>query len=177
MLSNVHIEVKIVLQGGAALCEHPAPHEQAEYASVWRTPLQNLLCAAAPDAKQIHIQQWKFGASSTKPTVIRAMGIPQAAGVLHRHEVPGCVKPVKVLAGIDDSGTFRTAQAKEYPTELCKALVATLLDGLARRRTRSGQVVRHVNQLKEQEWQWLQQVIQRSNAQYADHFLPDYQPY
>ena len=60
MLSNVFIEVKIVLHGGACPLEHPAPHAQEEYASVWRTVLQRLLCAAAPQAKQVHIQQWKY---------------------------------------------------------------------------------------------------------------------
>ena len=40
MLSNVKIELHIVLRGGAAIMEHPSQHSDADYASVWRTSLQ-----------------------------------------------------------------------------------------------------------------------------------------
>ena len=93
MMSNVYIEIKIVLRGGAAIQEHPAPHDDETYASVWRTDLQRCICSTAPCAQQVRIQQWKFGATAVKPTVLRTMGISRAAGILHRHEVPGAVKP------------------------------------------------------------------------------------
>ena len=48
ILSNVKIELAVVLHGGAAIQEHPAPHEDTCYASVWHTELQNLFRAGAP---------------------------------------------------------------------------------------------------------------------------------
>ena len=177
MLSNIEIELKVVLNDGAALQEHPAPHDQEEYASIWRTALQRVLCRAAPHSKQIRIQQWKYGSSAVKPTVIRAMGLPHAARSLHRQADHCCARPVNPLQGVDEAtGLFRTAQAKEYPSGLCKALVITLFEGLAERRRTEGSAIRSVSQLGEREIKWLHTVTQRSKTVFAEHFLPDYQP-
>ena len=135
MLSNLKIEITVVLNGGASLLEHPDIPECPEYASVWRTPIQSRLCQAAPGHQRLHIQQWKYGAKAIKPTLIRAMGLPASAAVLHGQALPDVVKPVQQLSGRDEmTGQFRTACAKEYPEGLCKALVITLFKGLARRR-------------------------------------------
>ena len=48
MLSNLKIELTVVLNGGAALLEHPDIPDDPEFASVWRTPLQQRICGAAP---------------------------------------------------------------------------------------------------------------------------------
>ena len=177
MLSNIEIEIKVVLRDGAALQEHPAPHDQEEYASVWRTALQRVLCRAAPHSKQIRIQQWKYGSAAVKPTIIRAMGLPYAAQSLHRQADPLRVRPEKLLQGVDEAtGLFRTAQAKEYPSELCRALVVTLFEGLAKRRRAEGSTIRYASQLGEREAQWLSTVMQCSQTVFAGHFLPDYQP-
>ena len=177
MLSNIEIEIKVVLRDGAALQEHPAPHDQEEYASVWRTALQRVLCRAAPHSKQIRIQQWKYGSVAVKPTIMRAMGLPYAAQSLHRQADPLRVRPEKLLQGVDEAtGLFRTAQAKEYPSELCRALVVTLFEGLAKRRRAEGSTIRYASQLGEREAQWLSTVMQCSQTVFAGHFLPDYQP-
>ena len=53
------------------------------------------------------------------------------ATILHKQAVPGLRKPTCTLAGRDEqTGQFRTACAKEYPAELCRALVVTLSQGL-----------------------------------------------
>lgn len=177
MLSNIEIEIKVILRSGAALQEHPAPHDQEEYASVWRTAVQRVLCRAAPHSKQIRIQQWKYGSTAVKPTIIRAMGLPYAAQSLHRQADPHRVRPEKLLQGVDEAtGLFRTAQAKEYPKDLCRALVVTLFEGLAKRRRTEGSTIRYASQLGEREAQWLRTVTNRSKTVFADHFLPDYQP-
>lgn len=176
-LSNIEIEIKVVLHNGAALQEHPAPHDQEEYASIWRTALQLVLCRAAPHSKQICIQQWNYGSLAVKPTVIRAMGLPHAARSLHRQADPRYARPVKQLEGVDEAtGLFRTAQAKEYPPDLCKALVITLFEGLAERRRTEGSAIRCVSQLGEREASWLHAVMSRSQTVFAEHFMPDYQP-
>lgn len=104
------------------------------------------------------------------------MGLPFAARSLHRQADPHVVRPEKTLQGIDEtSGLFRTAQAKEYPSGLCRALVVTLFEGLAYRRRTEGCVIRKVSQLGERAQEWLRLVGQRSQTNFAEHFLPDYQ--
>eukprot|EP00435_Cladocopium_sp_Y103_P020974 s3999_g5.t1 len=177
MLSNIKIELHLVLNGGASILEHPEIPEPEEYASVWRTPLQNRLCRAAPGHQRWHIQQWKFGSPAVKPTLLRAMGLPKSAAVIHSLARSDCVRPQKVLSGVDEStGQFRTACAKEYPPDLCKALVYTLLNGLSRRHHAEGACVRHVSLLGERDRQWLDCVIQIAQHSFSDHHFPDYQP-
>ena len=82
-----------------------------------------------------------------------------------------------MLHGVDaTTGMFRTAQAKEYPAGLCRALAVTLFEGLAHRRRTRGCVIQPVSQLGERETNWLRLVGQRSQTNFAEHFLPDYQP-
>ena len=137
MLSNLKIEIGVVLQGGTSIMGHPNLAEGEDYASTWRMPIQSRLWKAAPGHQHLHIQQWKYGADSIKPTptLLRAMGLPPSATTLPGQALPGLTKPLKVLAGRDElTGQFRTAGAKEYPEGLCKALVHTLFGGLATRR-------------------------------------------
>ena len=177
MLSNLKIEITVVLHGGASLLEHPDIPECQDYASIWRTPVQYRLCHAAPGHQRIHIQQWKYGSKAVKPTLIRAMGLPASAAVLHGQALQGLAKPEKHLSGRDvETGQFRTACAKEYPEGLCRALVTALFQGLAKRRRAEGIVVRPMSQLGERDIQWLTLVEHLSNTNFVSEFLPDYQP-
>ena len=88
MLSNVRIELQIVLQGGAAIMEHPAQHSEPDYASVWRTSLQQVLCGRAPGFHLLNFQQWRFGADVIKPTTLRIMGLPHSARTFHAEADP-----------------------------------------------------------------------------------------
>ena len=83
MTSNVSIEVEIVLNDGASVMEHPAPHSNPDYASVWRTALQRLICGGAPGFQLLEVEQWRYGASPVKPTTLRLMGLPPSAEILH----------------------------------------------------------------------------------------------
>ena len=177
MMSNLKIELTVILHGGASLLEHPEIPECSEYASVWRTPIQSRLCQAAPGHQRIHIQQWKYGAQAVKPTLIRALGLPASAAVLHGQVLPEATKPVQQLSGRDElTGQFRIACAKEYPEGLCKALVITLFHGLARRRHVEGLNVRPMSLLGEQDQTWLTLVSTLSATNFVSDFLPDYQP-
>eukprot|EP00435_Cladocopium_sp_Y103_P028906 s1595_g7.t1 len=152
MLSNIKIELHVVLNGGASILEHPEIPEQEAYASVWRTPLQDRLCRAVPGHQRLHIQQWRFGAKAVKPTLLRALGLPKCAAVLHGLAMDDCERPQNVLSGVDSStGQFKTACAKEYPPHLCKALVFTLLNGLSRRYHAEGACVRKISLLGERD--------------------------
>lgn len=130
--------------------------ENQDFASVWRTPLQHRICGAAPGHQRLHIQQWKYGAAAVKPTLLRAMGLPRSATIMHDQIIPGLSKPTSTLAGRDaQTGQFRTACAKEYPSGLCRALVVTLFSGLAKRTQSEGIVVRNLSQLEERDRKWL----------------------
>jgi hypothetical protein len=177
MLANLRIEVAVVLRGGAAILEHPEIPEDDTFASVWRTPIQHRLCGAAPGHQRLHIQQWKYGAPAIKPTLLRIMGLPRSATILHAQALSGVSKPDRVLAGRDEvSGQFKTACAKEYPSGLCRALVVTLLSGLATRRQTEGVALRSWAQLEERDKHWLGCVAYHSATSFSSSFLPDYQP-
>ena len=178
MLSNVKIELGVVLLGGAAIMEHPDFPPCDEYASVWKTPLQSKICNAAPGHQRVHVQQWKYGAASIKPTLLRVMGLPPAAATLHRHVLPDQVRPSAVLSGRDETtGQFRTAGAKEYPPGFCAALVHTLLGGLAARHCKESLRVVQWSQLEERDRDWITAVELASSRCISSHFLPDYQPH
>ena len=168
MLSNVKIELEVVLNGGAAIQEHPAPREDTSFASVWRTKLQNLFCAGAPGFQRLTIHQWKFGATAVKPTTLRRMGRPPSARVLHGQALVDVVKPISALAGLDECGKFR---AKEYPEGLCRALAVTLLQRLAQRRHKEGLAVRLASQLEERAIVWLGSVATSSATSFSSHFI------
>ena len=177
MLSNVKIELHIVLRGGAAIMEHPSQHSEADYASVWRTSLQRVLCGRAPGFHLLHFQQWRFGADAIKPTTLRVMGLPHSAKTFHAEAYSNVTKPCATLEGIDPlTGLFKTARAKEYPSGLCRALVITLLKGLAERRRRCGVQCLDFSLLKERDANWLRTVAAASQHCTAATFMPDYQP-
>eukprot|EP00435_Cladocopium_sp_Y103_P009264 s426_g2.t1 len=177
MLSNVKIELNVVLHGGASILEHPDIPEQPEYASVWRTPLQDKLCRAIPGHQRLRIQQWKYGAPAVKPTMLRALGLPKSGAVLHGQALSDVSRPQNLLMGVDEStGQFKTACAKEYPPQLCKALAFTLLNGLACRRRTEGVRVRCISQLGERDRSWLDCVVHASVHSFSSHHFPDYQP-
>ena len=167
MLADLKFEVGIVLGGGAAMLDHPAPAENEQYASAWRTRIQRML-NSAPGAQRIAIQQWRYGAAAVKPTTIRVLGLPPSAKHLHDQGDTQAVKPANFLAGVDETtGQFRTAQAKEYPSGLCRALVITLFRGLALCRRRDGVALRSLSQLGERDGQWLRNVAKVSHEEFA----------
>ena len=105
------------------------------------------------------------------------LGLPPSARVFHGEALPNLKKPTTSLEGLDPhTGKFRTACAKEYPSGLCRALVVTLLKGLADRQRREGVQIKELSLLGEHDSQWLQQVVECSSHCVATSFLPDYQP-
>ena len=83
MTENVLLELEVVIHGGAAALEHPAPPADEDYASVWRTALQRVLCGHAPGYQMLNVQRWRYGAEAVKPTTLRLMGLPPSAKILH----------------------------------------------------------------------------------------------
>ncbi len=139
MLNSMLLEVLISWAGGGSIMEHPAIPENEEYASIWRTLIHRHLIMRAPMAQMVRIEQWRYGAPSVKPTILRGLGLPKLAKHLHACKQPDLKRPTTVLAGFDRTkGCFRTSAAKEYPAGLCEALVRSAFQSLKLRLLRSG---------------------------------------
>ena len=56
--------------------EHPALPDDEGFASIWRTMIHRLLLMRAPMAQLVRIEQWRYGAMSVKPTILRGLDYP-----------------------------------------------------------------------------------------------------
>ena len=178
MLNSLHLDVTVVTHGGFSLMEHPDFPSADEMASIWRTAIHRNLMMAFPGATEHHIRQWRYGAVSNKPTLLRALGMDRQTtqSALRTHEIDGIQYPRFQLGGVGLDGQFRTAQAKEYPPQLCKGLVAVVMAN-ARRKIRAGQTrVVSLSSLSGDEMQWLNDITTAGHTIVQDRWLPDYQP-
>ena len=104
-------------------------------------------------------------------------GLPPSSNVFHAEEIPGLQKPCNILEGFDHTEKrFRTAEAKEYPAGLCKAMIITLFNGLRTRIRQEGSRIHSFNDLRPEDGQWMLRVAEASGTVFASDFLPDYQP-
>ena len=177
MLNNVFLDVLTTLKGGVSLKEHPAWPVNPDHASIWRTPLHVELVKQVALTNEVLIYQWKFGAASVKPTVIRTLGMKHPRDVFRSCELEGVQKPDAQLGGLNESGEFRTASAKEYPDAMCKALVCAGLSSLRHKITTEGVRRLVVNDMSPKLADWLQNVVEAGSEIRTDaQWLPDYQP-
>ena len=115
--------------GGVAAVEHPAEPPEAEAASIWRTPIMQLLLAL-PECEALTLAQGLWGAQSSKPTTLGVLNAPQMKYELHRGRVTTEV-PKGTSVGKDASGHWATARLKEYPPGLCLSLARGILSAVA----------------------------------------------
>ena len=115
--------------GGVAAVEHPAEPPDAEAASIWRTPIMQLLLAL-PECEALTLAQGLWGAQSSKPTTLGVLNAPQMKHELHRGRVTTEV-PRGISIGRDASGHWATARLKEYPPGLCLSLARGILSAVA----------------------------------------------
>ena len=177
MLHSLLLEILISLSGGGSIMEHPALPDDESFASIWRTVHHRCIVMRAYLAQMIYIEQWRFGAQSVKPTILRGLGLPKLARHIHSCRVPGLPRPTKVLSGFDRTAKqFRTSAAKEYPPQLCEALIRSAFLSLKMRVQRSG--VHHVpwDNLDAGAREWVQALATCSCTSFAASYLPDYQP-
>lgn len=132
-LNSALLETWVAIKGGCSIMEHPTQRE-APHPSTWSTAIAKMQ-QKLPGYVMATIEQWKYGASAVKPTALRGLGFDPKG--YHKALIDGAdtsrTKPSAQLSGVDDSGKFRTEAAKEYPTELCRALAITLLTEAQRR--------------------------------------------
>eukprot|EP00435_Cladocopium_sp_Y103_P004676 s2501_g1.t1 len=157
--------------GGLFIEEHPGVPRQEHHPSVWRSAIVQFFCKHL-DIVLHHIRQWRFGASSVKPTGLLALRLPHFARDLYHHALPEVTRPETHAIGVDGSGQFRTSCHKEYPS----ALSAGLANALAQERTFRARTMRMVDRPAPQTCDWLLEV-HRACAVIRDSttWLPDFQ--
>ncbi|CAL1155566.1 unnamed protein product [Cladocopium goreaui] len=117
------------IEGGIAAVEHPAESPHPEEASIWRTPIMQLLLSL-PECESITLAQGLWGAQSAKPTTLGVLNAPQLKQELHRGRITTEV-PKSTSIGKDASGQWATARLKEYPPGLCLALARGFLRAIS----------------------------------------------
>lgn len=110
--------------------EHPAEAFWSPASpSIWRLDITKVLRLSK--AVCLHrFDQSVHGQVSQKPTNLLALRAPTLANYLYSYQLHDTA-PLPVIAaltGKDAKGQWKTAQAKEYPPSLCKALALTIHD-------------------------------------------------
>lgn len=116
--------LELIITGGCAIVEHPAPPPGQDSPSIWKLPVINALldCAGVSTCK---FAQGLLGAPTAKPTQLLLLNLPGLIHTLHRWRV--CVDLPKGSAiGLDSDGQWRTSPLKEYPPAMCGALADSL---------------------------------------------------
>lgn len=173
-LQGMVVAAWTVCQGGIYLSEHPWKPDDPQRVSIWTSPWVEFLLQL-PQAHLHRVCQWRWGAEVSKPTGILAINCPRFAVSMYKRQLPDVQKPTQMAIGKDhETGQFKTAALKEYPSAFSQALAGAIADQLEvsfRRRTFC------VNSLAPFTTEtWLQEALSdcsviRANAQ----FLPDYQ--
>eukprot|EP00435_Cladocopium_sp_Y103_P018075 s1433_g4.t1 len=177
LFHSVIAETALVLVGAGSIMEHPREHPDDDRVSVWRTLFHRQWIRRLPDSHEHHIEQWRFGSSGVKPTTLRALnlGPPSlVADTLAAAADPLAIRPCMPLRGRAEDGSFRTAAAKEYPSNLCRSLVHATLVGLRYRIQQFGHVTSSA--LSSAEDLWLSDLYRDASViQHRSTFLPDFQ--
>ena len=129
-LRGLWLCIPVALFGGAVLLEHPAPPYQEDRASIFRTGLVLLMLRDGWLFKRHTFQQWRHGSGGIKPTSLLYANNSVPA-VLDRMAIPGVARPQTALIGKDDQGCYRTAIAKEYPSNLCACFAQSIWDRIS----------------------------------------------
>ena len=176
MCNSWEIEVSVTLSGGGSIQEHPWEHPSPERASVWRTEVHERWIMALPHAHRHRVEQFLYGAKGVKPTCLRTLNLGNPAifaRALQDGAEPWRPRPLHKLQGRNEQGLFRTAEAKEYPSALCRSLVVGLVQCLRLRAQSEG--LRTPTTVPLADCQWLRNVLSTSAELSGHAWLPDYQ--
>ena len=159
--------------GGFFIEEHPGTPHQAHHPSIWKSSIMQVL-RQHPDVKFHEIGQWRFGATTVKPTGLLALRLPFFLKDLYLHADAEARRPTTHAIGLDEDGAFRTSCHKEYPPRLSAGL-ANVVGSQLLRNQRSRQV-RATNDVPLPLARWITDVSRDCTEIRADkHWLPDYQ--
>lgn len=157
--------------------EHPreAPDEQA--ASIWRTEVHKHFMDDLLGAEHASIEQWQFGSCAKKPTLLRALNLVGVPEGMHANRDVHAPLPSYTLKGYDQqTHSFRTAAAKEYPSRMSYAMAKVILEALQFNIDRYG--TQHVQQTEFdlRTSGWIDRICKAADSIKSTTFLPDYQP-
>ena len=135
LFASLAIMTLCVLTGNAACMEHPAylderfqsKHAKLDAASVWRLS-EMLRILRLPIGQLNLVLQKNYGMPAVKPTHFASWRLSTIDMRLEQHKAPVAPGAIKPLQGRKSDGTFATAVAKEYPSQLCKALAHAMID-------------------------------------------------
>lgn len=105
--------VELYYTGGCGALEHPALPSKQTSASIWRTPLMELLLSLHEFAL-LEFAQGLLGAATAKPTMILAPRLPSLSLQICKGRVVADL-PKGASLGLGNDGKFRTMILKEYP--------------------------------------------------------------
>ena len=173
-LQTLYLLLLTWLMGGSFVSEHPAIPRDPERASTWTSALMTIT-RKLRGIKLDHIQQFRWGASTVKPTALLHAGLPNFWQSMNKWKLEGVERPTAVAIGKDSQGRYKTAQAKEYPRELGGAFAQLAYDRLMmvhgrRYMEKDGEVDREFSE-------WYRKAVQDSGNIRNGTYLPDYQPF
>ena len=173
-LHSTLAELYVYSGGGSTLKEHPRAPADRMKVSTWDLHVSRRWVPALNCAWQSHVGQWKYGSVAVKPTTLRHLGCPSGDRTLRSYELHNASYPTEKLEGKDEHGAFKTAKAKEYPSQLAKAIAGALLGGIRDRLCL--EVARAFPNFDENVQGWLDRVTHFSAcSDIRETHLPDYQ--
>eukprot|EP00438_Fugacium_kawagutii_P035642 Skav208358 [mRNA] locus=scaffold1964:326268:336696:+ [translate_table: standard] len=174
--TGLYIETMVLLSGGGAVMEHPAPSPNPDHPSVWRTAAHKDLFDHLHGAVHHQLEQLRYGARCRKPTTLRAVGLPHFGDHLEAWANPCEVHPTVTLGGRNRDGSFKTAIAKEYPPSFSRAIAASALASLRVRMSQHGCRLVDADRLSARSKVWFESIVEAGSQCTRTTFLPDYQP-
>ena len=173
-LQTLYLLIQTWKGGGAFVSEHPAIPSNPTRASTWTSPAMEAI-RRLHGIKLNHIQQFRWGAETVKPTALLHTRLPHFWQSMNKWQIPNVSYPEKVAIGKDASGRFNTAKAKEYPMALGGAFAQLAYDRL---RLVYGRNVGAIEMADDDTdfLAWYRAASQDSGVIRNGTYLPDYQP-
>jgi hypothetical protein len=138
LLKGLLLAVVVAMHGGATILEHPAMPFADEISSIWRLGLLRLLMRGPSGPfRRITAEQWRLGSCGVKPTTFKYSNRDLPTAILACHD-PNAKRPVQVLLGKHQDGSYRTSKAKEYPPLLNRAFAMAIGQAMRRWSLTSG---------------------------------------
>ena len=131
MLFCLRMMTVLYVMGGCGALEHPARPPKATSASIWNTPILNLLLQL-PGFSLWEFAQGLLGAVSAKPTMILSLNLPTLGVAIHQWRVVDEL-PKMASIGQGTDGKFKTMILKEYPPAMCAALASAFWQAMCQR--------------------------------------------
>ena len=162
-----------IAYGGIYVEEHPGLPYQDHHPSIWKSAILKTM-QQHPDITLHHISQWRFGASTVKPTGLLTLRMPFFLRDLYLHADEHAQKPSAQAIGVNDDGSFRTSCHKEYPARLSAGLACAVASQLMR--FFRSRLTQYTSEPSLPLAQWVREVAHDCTAIRAfATWLPDYQ--